>query len=265
MGSAGYSEATIQLEIPVGQIVHNLPLPDISRQRKENVSRLGDTAQGITSGHAASKSPEELENIIRLEQEMFRTSSPTQATKATLDDQQTGGGKIRPAAKVVGDIRGASEADDAPESAEVRERPDKIVKQDAELERQEEAAEVPHILDEGTKPISSSASLSPFHSPPLTVAFKRGRHIDETLQIIRAQAGRASAAQSRVNRAGPREREESNLHRNAQSPSDVPVSAEVRERLDKIADQDTESQGTGKKLERWEGEVLGACRRSGRR
>lgn len=74
--------------------------------------------------------------------------------------------------------------------------------------------------DEGDKSRSSSSS-TPVQSgsnAPLVIVSERGRHSDESRRIVRAQAARASAAQSRVTRARNRGEREGMLREGPASP-----------------------------------------------
>lgn len=73
--------------------------------------------------------------------------------------------------------------------------------------------------DEGARPRSSSSTVPPGRSTaPLVIVSERGRHSDEARRIVRAQAARASAAQSRVTRARNREEREGTVRETPQSP-----------------------------------------------
>ena len=64
----------------------------------------------------------------------------------------------------------------------------------------------PRDSEEGERPDSSSNRQPSRRSDaPLVIVSERGRHSDESRRIVRAQAARASAAQSRVTRARNRE------------------------------------------------------------
>lgn len=69
------------------------------------------------------------------------------------------------------------------------------------------------------RPNSSSRQPSRRSNAPLVIVSERGRHSDESRRIVRAQAARASAAQSRVTRARNREGRESGHREPPQSPA----------------------------------------------
>ena len=73
--------------------------------------------------------------------------------------------------------------------------------------------------DEGTRPTSSAGTPQSCRNAPLVIVSERGRHSDESRRIVRAQAARASAAQSRVTRARNREGRDSTVRDGPQSPS----------------------------------------------
>ena len=62
--------------------------------------------------------------------------------------------------------------------------------------------------------------------PPLVIVSERGRHNEESRRIVRAQAARASAAQSRVTRARNRGEREGTTRESVQAPSAITTSAE---------------------------------------
>lgn len=77
----------------------------------------------------------------------------------------------------------------------------------------------PRSPDEGERPESSSGRQpSRRNNAPLVIVSERGRHSDESRRIVRAQAARASAAQSRVTRARNREGRESGPRESPHSP-----------------------------------------------
>lgn len=71
--------------------------------------------------------------------------------------------------------------------------------------------------DETAEPVSSGP-LQPSRNAPLVIVSERGRHSDESRRIVRAQAARASAAQSRVTRARNREEREGSVRDDFGSP-----------------------------------------------
>lgn len=79
--------------------------------------------------------------------------------------------------------------------------------------------------NEQTTDLGRSSSLSgtgqSSRNPPLVIVSERGRHSDESRRLVRAQAARASAAQSRVTRARNREGRESTTREVPQSPASV--------------------------------------------
>lgn len=74
-----------------------------------------------------------------------------------------------------------------------------------------------NIGDETTGPESSGTPQSG-QNAPLVIVTERGRHSDESRRIVRAQAARASAAQSRMTRARNREGREGLARESHQSP-----------------------------------------------
>ena len=71
--------------------------------------------------------------------------------------------------------------------------------------------------DETNRPDSSGAPQSG-QNAPLVIVSERGRHSDESRRVVRAQAARASAAQSRMTRARNREGREGSVRDTHQSP-----------------------------------------------
>ena len=72
--------------------------------------------------------------------------------------------------------------------------------------------------DEGSRSRSTSNTAGSRRGAPLVIVSERGRHSDESRRIVRAQAARASAAQSRVTRARNREEREGTVRESPQSP-----------------------------------------------
>ncbi len=75
--------------------------------------------------------------------------------------------------------------------------------------------------DEGAEPRSASdgQQYRQASGTPLVIVSERGRHSDESRRIVRAQAARASAAQSRVTRARNREERDGTVRESPVSPS----------------------------------------------
>ena len=104
--------------------------------------------------------------------------------------------------------------------------------------------------EEGNRPSSSSNQPSSSRDVPLVIVSERGRHSDESRRIVRAQAARASAAQSRVTRARNREEREGPLREDPSSP----VMEEPSQPLDTPTSEDAgniKSDFTQKPLVTW--------------